>query len=233
MNTVKREARRAGFLYLLVALIAPLGLIYVPSQVPLESDVSATVARLADSAGLVRAGIVSELAHQIVLVFLLLALYRLFRPVDKSLAWLLVAFGALLSVPIVFVNVLNEIAALMLAPGTGFAAAFETAQREALAYLFLSLHDQGIGVVSMFWGLWLFPFGLLVIRSGFIPGVFGWLLLVAGASYVAASFTGIAFPQFSGTVKPVTDLLALCEIPIILWLVIRGAREQPQAPRHA
>ncbi len=164
---------------------------------------------------------------------MLLALYRLFKPVDKSLAMLLAAFGALVSVPIVFVNVLNEIAALTLASGSGLAAMFEATQRDALAYLFFFLHGQGIGLVSVFWGLWLLPFGLLVIRSGFIPAVFGWLLLVAGASYLASSFIGVAFPQFLDRVKPVADLLAMCEIPIILWLVIWGARKPPEYARGA
>ena len=63
---------------------------------------------------LLRVGIASELIHQIIGVFLVLALYRLFKAVNETHAKQLVILGALVSVPIVFVNVLNEIAALIL-----------------------------------------------------------------------------------------------------------------------
>ena len=143
-------------------------------------DPLATAERLRASTWLLRLGIASELTHQAIAVFLVLALYRLFRDVDASLARHLVALGALVSVPIMFVNTLNAIAALMLTGEAEYLAAFSRPQRDALAYLCLQLHARGTTVASVFWGLWLFPFGLLVIRCGFIPRVLGVLLMVAG-----------------------------------------------------
>ena len=72
------------------------------------------------------------------------------------------------SVPIVLVNELNAIAALILVRGGDFLAVFDQAQRNALAMLFLNLHNQGFVIAEIFWGLWLFPLGLLVWRSGFM-----------------------------------------------------------------
>ena len=120
-------------------------------------------------------------------MFLVLVLYRLFKPVNDMLAKQLLILGALVSVPIVFVNVLNHIAALILASGADFLSVFEKPQLDALAYLFVRLHSQGITVASIFWGLWLFPFGMLVIRSGFIPRVLGFLLMIAGVGYLASA----------------------------------------------
>jgi hypothetical protein len=224
MRTTKQEARVAGRLYFLLGLIAPLGLLYVPGKLVVANDAAATAANYRAHEGLLRLGIGSELVHQVLIVFVVLSLYRLFRTTDEDYAKLLVWFGALLSVPIVFVNVLNEIAALTLAKGPEFLAAFSRTELDALSYLFVRLHSQGITIASIFWGLWLFPFGILVIRSGFIPRFLGWLLLAAGTSYVVDGFTTLALPQLAPFVSPFAMPLAACELPIIFWLLIWGAR---------
>jgi hypothetical protein len=222
MRTIKQQARRAGWIYLLLGLSAPFGLMYVPGKIFVAGNATATVENLRVSGGLVRLGIASELFHQVVVIFLVLALYRLFKGVSIDLSRQLVILGALVSVPVMFVNVLNEIAALTLVGGADYLKVFEKPELDALAYLFLRLHGQGITVASVFWGLWLFPFGLLVIRSGFIPRVFGYLLLVAGFSYLASSFATLIVPQYSA-VSSFTMLLGFCEVPIIFWLLIGGA----------
>jgi hypothetical protein len=92
------------------------------------------------------------LFHQAVAIFLVLALYRLFKAVNEKYAVLMVILGALVSVPIVFLNVLNEVAAVVLVSGAGFLSVFDQPQLDALAYLFLRLHEQGLIVASVFWG---------------------------------------------------------------------------------
>jgi len=123
--------------------------------------------------------------------------------------------------------VLNDIAALVLVSGADFLSVFEKPQLDALAYLFLRLHGQGITVASIFWGLWLFPFGMLVIRSGFIPRVFGFLLMIAGVAYLASSFTTLILPQYKSLVSQVALPLEVAEVPIIFWLLIWGAKTRP------
>ncbi len=226
VSTTKRQARHAGLLYLLLALSAPLGLLIVPGKVLVQGNAVATADNLRSAEGLVRMGIASELLHQAIVIFLVLALYRLFKPVDESLARQVVVLGALVSVPIVFVNVLNEIAALTLVSGADFLTVFARPQLDALAYLFFRLHGQGITVASIFWGLWLFPFGLLVVRSRFIPRFLGYLLWVAGAAYVLDAFVTLILPRYVPQVSPVTGLLVMAEVPIIFWLLIWGARPQ-------
>jgi hypothetical protein len=137
----------------------------------------------------------------------------------------MLVLGALVSVPITFINVLNEIATLMLVSGTDFFAAFDKRQLDALAFLFFRLHGQGLNVVSIFWGIWLFPFGMLVIRSRFIPRFLGILLIIAGVGYVISSFTTLLMPQYKGPVDTIAGNLELGELPIIVWLLIWGARE--------
>ena len=111
---------------------------------------------------------------------------------------------------------------------------FDAPQRDALAYLFVRLHTQGITVASVFWGLWLFPFGVLVMRSGFIPRALGVLLMVAGCAYVASAGTSLLLPRYAPVVNQFAIVLEAAELPIIFWLLIWGARPQtPEASTHA
>lgn len=227
MNSTKKQARVAGLLYLVIGVTAPIGLEYVPSTLFVPGDAAATASRIRASESLLRIGIASELFHQIICVFLVLALYRLFKAVNERQATLVVILGALVSVPIMFLNVLNEIAALVLVSGADFLSVFDKRQLDALALLFIRLHGQGINVVSIFWGLWLFPFGMLVIRSRFIPRLLGVLMIIAGIGYLASAFTSILLPRYAHLVGQFAFVLELGEVPIIFWLLIWGARVQP------
>jgi len=232
MDETKRTARLAGVLYLVLALSAPIGLMYVPGRLIVRGDATATADRIRASEWLLRVGIGSELFHQVIGILLVLVLYRLFKQVNQGHAVLLVVFS-LAAVPIVFLNVLNEIAALILLDGPAFLSVFDRAQREAMAMLFLRMHGLGFVVASIFWGLWLFPFGMLVIRCGFIPRLFGVLLWVAGVAYLASAFATLVVPAIAPFVNRYALLLEVAEVPIIFWLLIRGARPGPLATASA
>lgn len=224
MKTLQQQARQAGVLYFVLGLIAPIGLMFVPSKIVVFGNAVATADNIRQSGEWLRLGIAADLVHQVIVIFLVLALYRLFKPVSVTLVRQLVILGALVSVPIVFINTLNYLAALELAGSADFLSVMARPERDALAYLFMRLHSRGITVASVFWGLWLFPFGLLVIRSGFIPRVFGYLLFVAGSAYLANATATLVLPQLSPFVSKFALLLYTCELPIIFWLLIRGAR---------
>ena len=225
IDETRRKARSAGLLYLLMGLIAPLGLIYVPGKLVVSENATATADNIRSSETLLRMGIGSELLHQVIFVFLILALFRLFRPVSERQAILMAVLG-LVSVPIVMLNVVNEVAALIAVSGAAFLSVFSKGQLDALAYLFLRLHSQGINVATILWGLWLFPFGLLVIWSEFIPRVLGILLIIAGVGNVVSAATTVLLPRYAHQIDPVTTILGLGEIPIMIWLLFWGAREQ-------
>jgi hypothetical protein len=226
--TTRQQARAAGRLYFLLALTAPIGLLYVPGRLIVSGDAAETANRVAASPSILRLGIASELFHQSVGIFLVLALYRLFRQVSEKQAVLMVVLS-LLPVPIVFGGVIAEIAALFLASGADYLKAFDKPQLDALIYLAMRLHGRGITVASIFWGLWLFPFGALVIRSRFIPRVLGYLLWIAGAAYLASATATLVLPQFKPFVDSFAVILEVCELPIIFWLLIWGAREPASA----
>lgn len=222
MRTFRQQSRRAGLLYLLLAVPAPLSLLYVPSKLIVAGDAAATANNLRASEWLLHVGMGAELFHQTVVIFLVLALYRLFRAVDEGLAKQLVVLGALVSVPIMFLNVLNHVAALTLVSGAGWLSVFEKPQLDALAYLFERLQGRGVVIASVFWGLWLFPFGLLVLRSGRFPRVIGWLLWAAGAAYLAAAFGMLIAPPLASKVGPVASALEVAEVPVMFALLWGG-----------
>jgi len=224
MESIQRQARTAGLLYLLMGITAPIGLVIVPKSLIVAGDAAATADKVRASLWLLRLGIASDLVHQALAVFLVLLLYRLFKPVSELLAQQLLILGALVSVPIVFLNSVNQMAALTLARGPAFLSVFDRGQADALAYLFLRLHSQGINVASIFWGLWLIPFGLLVVRSGWFPRILGYLLLVAGAAYVVDAFVTILVPALAPFVDGPAMLFEVGELPIIFWLAIKGVR---------
>jgi hypothetical protein len=231
-SETKKTARLAGLLYLLSSLVGLPALLYVPRKVIVEGDAAATADRLRSSGNLLRLGIGSELAGFSIFIFVALVLYRLFKPVSGRHALAMLAL-ILISIPITFVGVLPEIAALDLAGGSagasGYLSALDAHQRDALAYLCLHLHSQGYLVAQVFWGLWLFPFGACVMRSGFIPRVLGVLLMIAACAYLLAA-AELVFPRYAGTIGPLTRLTA-CELPIIFWLLIWGARPRSMPGR--
>ena len=223
MNLSKKTARQAGFLYLLASLTALPGLLYVPGKLFVRGDMTATANHLRASDGLLRLGVGSELCSHIIFIYLVVLLYRLFRPVNEGQASLM-AILILVSLPIVFINVLTEIAAAALVGGE-YSAVFDRAQLDALAYLLLRLHSRGFAVAEIFWGLWLFPFAIVVIQSGFIPRVLGYLLIIAGCGYLLDSLTVLFVPGPSELAHQIARLLTAGELPIIFWLLIWGTKQ--------
>jgi hypothetical protein len=227
MNSIKKQARLAGLLYLLASIPAPFGLIYVPGKLIVLNDATATADHIRASESLLRLGIASELIGSIMFIFVVLALYRLFKPVNETHA-LAMMILILVSIPISLLSVVPEIVALIVS-GSDFLSAFDKGQLDTLAYLFMRLHGRGLLVAEIFWGLWLFPFGILVIRSGFIPSVLGYLLFIAAFGYLASSVAFLLLPAYGPIVDRFATKLTLCELPIILWLLIWGANVKPPA----
>ena len=229
MHPTNNTARVAGALYLLNGVTGFFSIMYVPSTLIVSGNATATANTILAHETLFRLGIVSELTCAAEFIFLVRALYRLLNGVDKRHASLMVTL-ALVSVPIMFLNVLNEIAALALLRGTDFLSVFEKQRLDALAMLFLDLHGQGFAVAEIFWGLWLFPFGVLVFKSGFLPRILGVLLIAACFGYLADSLTSLLLPSYGDFVNRFAGILeGAGELSIMFWLLIRGAKAEPLA----
>ena len=214
-NALRRDGRIAGALYLVVVATGMFCLAWVPSQ--LGTDVADAAAHI----GLFRAGIAAFMAMQVAFLLLPLALYRVLGDVDRRAATLMVALAAA-SVPIGLIALSHRMEALSLLDST---AAHATAAVDAAFAASLQRYGHGLRIASLFWGLWLLPFGWLVLRSARIPRVLGVLLMLGGIGYVVKVFGGL-MPGFadSAFARYTTLPAALGEIGSCLWLLAFGAR---------
>jgi hypothetical protein len=199
-------------------------LIYIPRILIVHGNATATANNIAAHESLFRWSIVSYLLAYVLWIFVVLALYRLLKEVNQALAVVMVILGALMPVPIAFVNTMTDAAALLLVRGADFLSVFDKPQREALALLFLNLHHQLDLAYLIFAGLWLLSFGLLVYRSRFLPRFLGVWLIMGCFAWLAVSFTGFLLPGHEDKVFTIGQPFGFGEVAIMLWLAIRGAK---------
>lgn len=230
MRSRKHSARVAGVLYLLLGVTSALEM-SIPSVFVVPGDASATVGKIVSSPMLYRLYVVSGLASQILFVFLVLSLYQLLEAVNKRQALLMVAL-VLVQVPMAFANTLCGLAPLVLLNGADYWSAFDKQQLDAITMGVLSVQSYGTSAIMALWGLWLFPFGTLVFRSGFIPRILGVFLVIGCFGWLGISATSLLFPAYAHVANQFT-VLAIGEILIILWLLIVGARSAPLEGRRS
>jgi len=206
-------------------IVAIFGEFFLPAfMVP--GDAAATARNINASELIYRIGILTGFVTHIIFIFLVVILYKLLKDVDKSHAMLMVLLVSI-GVAVALANLLNKFAPIVLLSGGDYLSVFTKAQLNALTLGFLRLHSNGTIVVTAFWGLWLFPFGILVIKSGFLPRILGFLLIVTGFAYLMSSVTSIVLPEYGHVVSRIMMPLYFGEVPIIFWLLIKGAKVQP------
>ena len=223
MTNENKISRLAGGLYLLVVATGLFSLIYVPSQITVPGNPSATASNIVAHEALFRAGIAAFLVKQVAFLLLPLALFRLLRPVQAVVATTMVAL-AIVSVPIALVSLSSKLDVLDVLTGPD-SQSVPSVEMQSQAMAFLNSYGNGLLVTTLFWGLWLLPFGYLVVRSGFLPKTLGVFLVLGGLGYVTQVFWQILQPS---TDFPDFVLLpaAIGEIGICLWLLVLGARSE-------
>jgi hypothetical protein len=230
MHPTDKAARIAGAVYLSMVVTGPFSLIYVPSKLIVRGNAAATADNVLARQTLFNFAILADLVGQVIFICLAIALYKLLSGVNKTWAGLMVAL-VLVSAAVGFFNTLNNIAALILFRGADFLAVFDKPQRDALGMLFVRLHSEGIFIDEMFWGLWLFPFGLLVFRSGFLPRFIGVWLMINCFGYVVLSITALFFPAYYEAAFRMAQPVLFGELAIMLWLLIKGAKVEGKEVR--
>lgn len=226
MNSITATSRRAGVLYLLMGITGPYSLIYFPRAFVAPQDAAATARKITESVFAYRVFVLTELVAPICFLFLAWTLYNLFKDVDKKLSMLLVILVSV-SATLGIANVVNLIAPLVILSRADFLSVYTQPQLDALALLFLKLRSSGISLNTAFWGLWLFPLGMLVIKSRYFPKFVGVLLIVGCFAYLAGCFTSILFPAHMRVVSNITLPLAIGELFMMIWL-LKGANAQPE-----
>lgn len=224
MESLNKTSKLAGVLYIIITIIAPFSMLYVPNKLIVAGDALATAANIQASQGLFRAAIASDALVFLLEIALTVLVYQLVKPVDQTLA-LIATYARLGMTVIQGINVLNYIFVLLLVSGAGYLSTFASGQPEALASLFLHAHDSAALIWGLFFGLHLLFLGYLAFKSGYMPKWLGVLLLVTSVLYLAQGFGTLLFPQAEATLKSLISL-AFIEIAFPLWLLVKGVKDQ-------
>jgi len=219
-NSIQTAARVAAILTLLIAVLAPFSMLYIPTTLIVPGDAATTANNIMASVGLFRLGMVSDSIVFLIEIVLTVLLYVLVKPVNKTLS-LTSAFSRLAMTIIQGINLLNHFIVLLLLSGAGYLTIFAPDQLQALVILFLNAHESVVLIWGLFFSLHLFVFGYLVYKSGYLPKFLGVLLLIVAFCYLIQDFGNMLFPLYKALFTSIGSL-AFLEIVFPLWLLIKG-----------
>lgn len=227
MGKNKKTARIAGAIYLIVVLTGIFSLAYVPSKLIVWNNPAQTYQNIVASELLFRLGIFSNFICYVVFLILALLLYKLLREVNKNNAKLMVIF-VMVSVSISFLNIQNKLAVLTLIGKAGYLKVLSLAQLQSQVMFYLDNYYNGMIINQIFWGLWLFPFGYLVFRSGFLPKFLGVFLILGCFGYLVNAVGETLLPNYGESVisNYITLPASMGEIGTCLWLLIMGIKDE-------
>jgi hypothetical protein len=224
VKSLKRTARIAGLWYLGLTF-GPFYLLYVPSKTVVLNDAAATATQVLAHETLFRWSMLAEALGVVIFIGLSLALYRLFESVDRHRARQMVAF-VLISAALSFVALVFNATALLVFRGGDSFSSLDVPTREAIGMVLIRMHGQANGINQTFWGLWLLPFGWLVVMSRFLPRWLGYWLLLDGIAWSAVGMTWFFSPDLANAMSHDLQPVFLAELVAVFWLLIVGAKEE-------
>ena len=223
--SIAKTARTAGVLYFVVIIFGMFAELYVNLRLIVPGDAAVTASNIIADETLFRAGFISGLFHHTTFLLLVLVFYRLLRPVNKSIAVLMLALG-LGSVPIMMLNMLNQFAALILLGGVDYLAVFPPNQLQALALLFLDFHGYGYFVAGIYSALFLFPLGYLLFKSGLVPKILGLLVMAGCFGYLLELAVVFVFPSYEIISYLGLGVAVIAELSLTFWLLVKDIKVQ-------
>ena len=231
MNSIQKNAKIAGALYLLIAVLAGFVHFYVPGKLIVAADAGLTASNIMASQGLFRISMGAELVILLSEIVLTILLYVLLKPVNKTLS-LVAAVSRLAMTTIHGVNLLNHFIVLLLLGGAGYLTVFQPNQLQALATLLLDSYSYGYTIGIVFFTLHTFILAYLIFKSGYLPKILGILFMVAAFGYLLDSFSHVLIANYKTGPAYFALPIAIAEIAFPLWLLIKGINVD-QWEKHA
>jgi hypothetical protein len=225
MNTHKKTARIAGFLYLSYIIFTAIANVVGRKGIIVEGDAAATAANIIAKGMLFRIGFVSDVFAGVLFLLAAWALFALLKPVNKNIA-LLFLFVNLGGVTVQCINMLNLYSAALLLNGANYLKVFPAGQLQGLATFFLDVYKNGFMIAQFFFGVWLFPLGYLVFKSGYLPKALGIVLMVECFGWLLYPFQFFLFPSYIEISYLSFAIGFIGEVSLTLWLLIMGAQDQ-------
>lgn len=215
-------ARLAGLTYVVLIVSGIFGIAHVPASLIQWDDPGATIANIKSSEFLFRIAIACQLLCFISFVVLPVLLYRLLANAYPLAGFLMVAF-ALISVPVLLMSSAHHINVLHLIGDSPYLQALPVEAIQLQVMSALAASNNCATVTNIFAGLWLLPFGYLIIKSGVLPKILGYLLILGGVGYLYEFITGFIL-EASPSPWYVSLVSNLGVFVVALWLFIAGAR---------
>ena len=226
MNTNKKTARMAGFLYLIYMVLSIFADVGVRSKLIVLGDAATTAENIIASAWQFRIGFVVDLVGALLFLLTAWALYVLLKPVNKNIALLFLLLN-LGGVAVWCFSDLFLIASQLLLNGADYLKVFQTYQLQALAMASLYIYKNGFsGIAQIFFSAWLLPLGYLVYKSGFLPKILGIVLIVECFAWFLYPIQFFFFPGNVVLTYLSSAVGFIGEFSLMLWLLIMGAKEQ-------
>jgi len=233
MNSINKTARMAGFLYLMYMVITIPADALGRSPLIVFGDAATTARNIMASEWQFRIGITGDLVSTVFFLLAAWALYALLKPVNKDFALLFLLLN-LGGVAVYSINLLNQVAAVLLLSDADILKVLQADQLQALAMFFLSLHKNGYWIAQIFFGAWLFPLGYLVFKSGFLPKMLGIVLMASCVTWTTTSLLYfLSVPGYTAITYISFPLGLIAELGLTLWLLIKGTKDQAPAQSHA
>lgn len=221
--TKNATARLAGFMYMLVVATGYFNLAYVPSQLIISTDAALTINNILSNESLFRWGIAIGVLCYVFYLTLAFLLFDLFKHINKRAAVAMLALAAA-SIPISIYNMTNKLDVLVLLSQASYLDVFSAEQIQAQVMLSLKSYNNGIGVVQIFWGLWLLPFGYLAFKSNHIPKILGVALMLGCFGWLVFFLAYVICPE-ANIPSYIRKPAAFGEIFTGLWLLLMGAKQ--------
>lgn len=123
------------------------------------------------------------------------------------------------------INLLNQLAPLLLLHNTSYLKAFNIEQLQTLSLFFLNLQSQGYNISLLLFAFYFPIIGYLVYKSNFLPRILGVIYTLAGLGYLINSLAMFLFPHLATYLFPYVLLPAFIgEVSMSLWLIFKGVK---------
>ncbi|MBL0882067.1 MAG: DUF4386 domain-containing protein [Chitinophagaceae bacterium] len=226
---MKAIAKLTGFLYLIVAILGVFGFFYIQAQLFVSGNMAATAEKMLAGESLFRLSVLIHLISNIIFLTVIILLYELLKKIHILVSRLMLWFVCV-AIPLFFITEALQFTAFYVFK-RDLLASFSSVQAYEIAATLLRISNVAGELLMFHWGLWLIPLGWLVFKSGFIPKIFGVLLWINGAGYMIASLTYFLWPaQLPLVTTIVMPTYFSGELPLIVWLLIKGIKEPRNMP---
>ena len=219
--TLRAAALLAGIGLLVMVIAAPFAEMYAYPKLVVPGNASETIQNILANQTLFTLCILAFLTTYICDVLVAWALYILLQPVHENLSRLTAWFRLIYTV-IAVVALLDLVTVQRILNNPDTLHLFSTEQLQAQIMLALITFRSHWYFGLLFFGIHLALLGYLVMRSKYIPGFLGILLVLAGLGYMVTTLKPL-FPNLDFNLD-IARFTFYGELIFMLWLLIKGPR---------